>query len=159
MAKNITLYSTALSDEIIETNLKVPKRFKTLNNSNYEEKYKLGCATIHEKNMLTNDEFITYKVKTAKLDDILINHKIGFIKIDVEGHEKNVLGGAKNLIAKNKPNLLVEIEERHSNEKVENTINYINGLGYKSYYLEKLSLISTNKVKDFKIKNNYIFIA
>jgi len=159
LAKNITLYSTALSDETIETDLKVPKRYKTLNDSNYEEKYKLGCATIHKKNMLANDKFITYKVKTAKLDDILINHKIGFIKIDVEGHEKNVLEGAKNLIAKNKPNLLVEIEERHSNEKVENTINYINSLGYKSYYLEKSNLISTNKIKNFGIKNNYIFIA
>jgi len=159
LSKNITLYNNALSNEIIETDLKIPKRSKTLSKNNYEERYKLGCGTIHKKNLLLNEEFITFRVKTERLDNIIIDNNIGFIKIDVEGHEKNVLEGAKALIAKNKPNLLVEIEERHSNEKVENTINYINALGYKSYYLEKLNLISTSKIRDFKIKNNYFFIA
>ena len=159
LSKNITLYNNALSNEIIETDLKIPKRSKTLSKNNYEERYKLGCATIHKKNLLINEEFITFRVKTERLDNIMIDNNIGFIKIDVEGHEKNVLEGAKALIAKNKPNLLVEIEERHSNEKVENTINYINALGYKSYYLDKLNLISTSKIRDFKIKNNYFFIA
>ena len=156
--KNITLYNTALSDELIETDLKIPKRFENLNKDDYEERYKLGCATIHTKNLLVNNEFITCKVKTAKLDDILTNNKIGLIKIDVEGHEKNVLKGGINLIKKCKPNLLIEIEERHSKEKVENTINFINNFGYKSYYCDKLNLISTTKLTDYKLRNNYIFI-
>ena len=59
LAKNITLYKTALSDEAIETDLKIPKRYKTLNKDNYEEMYKLGASTIHKKNLLTNNEFIT----------------------------------------------------------------------------------------------------
>ena len=155
----MTLYSTALSDEESETDLRIPKRFNTINKDNYEERYKLGTATIHKNNSLASNEFITRKVKTAKLDNLLTNNKIGFIKIDVEGHEKNVLIGAKNLIRKNKPNLLVEIEERYSNEKVEDTINFINNLGYKSYFCEKLSLTSTIKLKDFKLKNNYIFLS
>ena len=159
IVKNMTLYSTALSDEESEVDLKIPKRFNTINKDNYEERYKLGTATIHKNNSLASNEFITRKVKTAKLDNLLTNNKIGFIKIDVEGHEKNVLIGAKNLIRKNKPNLLVEIEERYSNEKVEDTINFINNLGYKSYFCEKLSLTSTIKLKDFKLKNNYIFLS
>ena len=108
--------------------------------------------------MLSNEEFITYKVKTAKLDDILIDHKIGFIKIDVEGHEKNVLNGSKNLIKKYKPNLLIEIEERHSKEKVEDTISFINNLGYKSYFCSKSDLLDTSRLTNFKSKNNYIFL-
>ena len=108
--------------------------------------------------MLVNNEFITCKVKTAKLDDILTNNKIGLIKIDVEGHEKNVLKGGINLIKKCKPNLLIEIEERHSKERVDNTINFINNFGYKSYYCDKLNLISTTKLTDYKLRNNYIFI-
>ena len=33
-----------------------------------------------------------------KLDDIKINNKIGFIKIDVEGHELEVIKGASRTI-------------------------------------------------------------
>lgn len=158
LAKNVTLYSAALSSEIIETDLKIPKRFETLNKGNYEEKYKLGCATIHKENMLADSEFITCKVKTAKLDDVLLDNNIGFIKIDVEGHEKNVIKGGINLIKKCKPNLLIEIEERYSKIKVENTINFINKLGYKSYFFNDGDLKSTEILKDFNSINNYIFI-
>ena len=159
IVKNITLYNTALSDVKTVTDLKISKRFNTIIKKNYEERYKLGTATIHKNNLLTNKEFITCKVKTERLDDLLSSKNIGFIKIDVEGHEKNVLMGSENLIKKNKPILLVEIEERHSKEKVEDTINFINNLGYKSYFLDKLNLISTTKLKDFKLSNNYIFLS
>jgi FkbM family methyltransferase len=155
--KNITLYNAALSNENKETELKIPLRNNTINN-NYEEKYKLGCATIHKKNFSEKEKYITHKVKTLKLDDIYFNNKIDFIKIDVEGHEKSVIDGGIKLIKKYKPNLLVEIEERHSKEKVEDTISFINSLGYKSYILSKNNLISTNKLKNKILKNNYIFI-
>ena len=158
LVKNVTLYNTALSNEIKEIELKIPKRFETLNKENYEERYKLGCATIHKENFLQGEKFIIHKVKSGKLDDILINNSIGFIKIDVEGHEKNVLEGAKNLIKKNKPNLLVEIEERHSQLKVEDTINFINNLGYKSYFFDGTDIKSTQILKSLNSKRNYIFI-
>ena len=156
--KNMTLYGFAASDKEIIVDLKIPRRFKTINNKNYEEMFKLGCATIHEKNEVSNNNFEIYKIKSIKIDNLLRNKDIGFIKIDVEGHEKNVLLGSRDLIKKKKPNMLIEIEERHSKEKVENTINFINQLGYKSYFLNKLDLISTNKLNNFKMKNNYIFL-
>ena len=49
---NLTLYNYALSDKTTSTLLKIPRRFKNSNKSNYEEFYKLGCATIHQKNNL-----------------------------------------------------------------------------------------------------------
>ena len=155
----MTLYKIALSDRSIDTDLKVPKRIKKINIDINEEKYKLGCATIHKKNYLGEDEFEIYKTKTERLDNLLLKKKIGFIKIDVEGHEKNVILGSKEVIKKNKPNLLVEIEERHSKEKVEETINFINGLGYKSYYVEKEILKSTKKLVNYSYKNNFIFLS
>ena len=158
LAENITLYENALSDVDATVDLKVPKRFNTLNKKNYEEMYKLGAATIHEKNLLNNESFITFKIRTKKLDNILKNNNIGFIKIDVEGHEENVLNGAKEIIKKNKPVLLVEIEEKHTKKNVEESINFINSLGYKSYYLSGLNLESTNKLNSYKDKNNYFFI-
>tara|TARA_B100000686_G_C16687111_1_gene915467 strand:+ start:571 stop:1332 length:762 start_codon:yes stop_codon:yes gene_type:complete len=158
IVKNVTLYNTALSDKKNEVDLKIPKRFNTINKNDYEQKYKLGCATIHEKNMLEDKEYITKKVKTDTLDELLKDKKIGFIKIDVEGHEKNVLMGSKNLISQCKPNMLVEIEERHTNEKVANIINFINSFGYKSYYCNESDLVSTDKLSNYNIKHNYIFI-
>ena len=153
----MTLYNFALSNKNGEANLRIPKRFKTANKSNYEELYKLGCATIHEKNTF-KDEIKICKVKTIKLDDIIKNRKIGFIKIDVEGHEKNVIKGASKIIKKNKPNMLVEIEERYTKEKLKKTINFINNLGYKSYFFHRNKLVSTTKLKNAKSKNNYIFL-
>ncbi|MGP4028384.1 FkbM family methyltransferase [Actinomadura sp. 3N407] len=38
---------------------------------------------------------------------------VRFIKLDVEGHELNALLGAAETIARDRPNLLVEVEERH----------------------------------------------
>jgi len=158
LVKNITLYNFALSDSEIETNLKIPTRFNTINKRNYEEKFKLGCATIHNDNILLNEKYLSYKVKTIKLENILKNVKIGFMKIDVEGHEINVLNGSINLIRDNKPNLLIEIEERHSKIKVEKTINLINNLGYRSYFTDGLNLMSTKKLRNYSLHNNYIFI-
>jgi len=158
IVSNMTLYDLALSNEIAIVDLKIPKRFDTINKNDYEQMYKLGCGTIHTQNILKKESYITQKVKTAKLDSILLKKNIGFIKIDVEGHEKNVIKGAANIIKNSQPNLLVEIEERHSNEKVEDTINFINSLGYKSYFCEKNDLIKTSKLTDYKLKNNYIFL-
>ena len=155
---NITLYNYAASDKDSETQLKIAKRFNTINSKNFEEKYKLGSATMHIFNNLNDEDYENYTIQTKKLDDLLKNKKIGFIKIDVEGHEKNVLNGASELLKKNKPTLLVEIEEKHSKENVINTINYINEFGYRSYYCSNKELLSTENLNDYNKKNNYIFI-
>ena len=153
--KNLKLYNMALSDENGEAVLKLPLRAQSLFRDNIEELFQLGAATIHPHNKI--EEFKKIKVNKKKLDDIIQN-KVSFIKIDVEGHEKSVISGAKNLISKFKPTLLVEIEKRHSGTNVEDTINYINNFGYNSYFLKDNDLIATDKSINFKIYNNYIFV-
>ena len=54
--------------------------------------------------------------------------------------------------------MLVEIEERHSRESVEKTIDFINKLGYKSYFLSGKNLESTEKLRNYEDKNNYFFL-
>lgn len=54
------------------------------------------------------------KVKTVRLDDILMDEQICVIKIDVEGHELSVLEGAVNIIQKNKPKLILEANDTQS---------------------------------------------
>jgi FkbM family methyltransferase len=48
------------------------------------------------------------RVRTLALDS-LADRAIGFIKIDVEGYELEVLRGARNLISRHRPNLFVEV--------------------------------------------------
>ena len=84
-------------------------------------------------------------------------NSISFIKIDAEGHEIEIIKGAIKTINKNKPILLVEIEKRHSKKKVIDSINFINSLGYKSYYFNEKELINTAILTNFDTYNNFIF--
>lgn len=51
-------------------------------------------------------------VATVRLDEEPLE-PVGLIKIDVEGHEAAVLAGALGLITRDRPRLMIEIEERH----------------------------------------------
>ena len=94
-----------------------------------------------------------------KLDDVITDRKIGFIKIDVEGHEKEVLIGAERIIKNNKPVMLIEIEEKHSKKPIYDTINYIIKLGYKCYFLKNNELKKIEELKSNDDENNFIFLA
>jgi len=154
--KNIQLYNYALSDTNGDTKLKLPIRTESIFKNNIEELYQLGAASIHSKNKFTN--FKEVIVKKKKLDDFKIINKIGFIKIDVEGHEIEVINGAKETITNNKPVLLVEIEERHTQASVIESINYINKLGYNCFYINNKKLVPIDKLENTKLENNYYFI-
>ncbi len=154
--KNIKLYNLALSDKSGETELRLPLRSKSLFKENIEELFKLGAASMHPNNDIHKCKKVP--IKLDKLDNISINNEVGFIKIDVEGHEKNVIMGAKSLINKNKPVLLVEIEERHTKIPINETIKFIKGLDYDCYCLFGNNLIDISKVDQEKIENNFIFL-
>lgn len=63
------------------------------------------------------------RLKISTLDDLFINHKIGLIKIDVEGMELKVIKGAKNLIIKNKPIIYVEATTNYKFNLIEKYLN------------------------------------
>ncbi len=152
---NLKLYNYALLDKNIIKNLRIPIRNLKANKLNYEEFYEMGKATIHEENKFENYE--NFKVECKILDDFKFNNSISFIKIDVEGHEISVLNGAKIIIKKFKPNLLIEIEERHSKRNVKDTINFVCSFGYNSYVFKENKLINTNLVINLNDHNNFIF--
>ena len=149
------MYNFGLSDRNSKTTLRIPIRNKFSNRNNYEEFFELGRATIHNNNEF--NEFRIFEVNVKKLDDLKLENPISFIKIDVEGHEIEVMQGAIKIIKKNKPILLVEIEERYSKKKVIDTINYINSLGYKSFYCDEEKLINIGALANLDAYNNYIF--
>lgn len=63
--------------------------------------------------------------QVARLDDF--NLTPGFIKIDVQGFEYEVLEGGKETLKKYKPSLLIETPS-------EQVMSLLDGLGYKPYY-------------------------
>ena len=155
--KNVKLYNIALSDKNGETEIKLPYRTKSIFRNNFEELFQLGAATMHPDNKIEN--YKKLPIRTKRLDDIEITNEIGFIKIDVEGHEKNVLKGGEKLIKKNKPPLLVEIEKRHNGQEVTKTIKFIEDYGYDAYYLEKNELKKISSLSNFEKENNYFFLS
>jgi FkbM family methyltransferase len=52
-------------------------------------------------------------IQVVRGDDILSSEPVSFIKIDTEGYELKVLAGLKGVIAKQRPTLFVEVENRH----------------------------------------------
>ena len=154
--KNINFYNFALSNKNEKVELKIPIRNSNSSKDNYEEYYKLGTATIHEDNAIQNYE--KFFIDAKKLDDCDFKNKISLIKIDVEGHEIPVIEGGMKTILNNKPALIVEIDEKHSKQKVSFTINYINSIGYKSHYFLNDTLKTTDELDDFSKYSNYIFL-
>lgn len=101
--KNLKIFNFALSNCSKIQDLIVP----------YFRHFELdGFATL-EKNIFLNKKFKKFKkikIKTRKLDSFNFK-RISFIKIDVEGHEINLLEGAKKTFKLNKPNCLIEIKK------------------------------------------------
>lgn len=60
--------------------------------------------------------FVQISVPIRRLDDILPEHGIDALKIDVEGAELGVLRGAVNTIARNRPTIMFESGPRGSEE-------------------------------------------
>ena len=59
---------------------------------------------------------------------------VGFIKIDVEGTEIDVLEGAKEIIATNRPNIMIEIYEPYTKKPLGGIFKLLMKDGYKCAY-------------------------
>ena len=76
----------------------------------------------------------TVDVSVKRLDDFDLSN-IGFIKIDAEGEETNVLEGAQQTLSANRPILLIEIEQRHRQGDIYDVFSDIEALGYHGEYI------------------------
>ena len=76
------------------------------------------------------------EVDTIKLDGFGIDN-IGFMKIDVEGNELDVLNGAVGLIEEYLPTCMVEIYDKFNKYPVETTFDFFFSRNYKCFYNER----------------------
>ena len=94
-----------------------------------------GLSTLNAAGLASYPERLRIEVTVAPLDDIC-SGEIGFIKIDVEGHEQAVLDGARKTMARCHPRLLVEIEARG----VDDVARTLARLDYRGYFVREQRL-------------------
>lgn len=124
--RNVEVINVALSSVAKPTTLRIPinGRGHTIDD----------LATVDEKIDFGGGEFIAAEILSKPLD--AYNYaNCAFIKIDVEGHEEEVLEGAKNLIERSRPVLMIELEERHNPGAVDRVTRRLSQLGYGGYFL------------------------
>ncbi|MCY4305115.1 MAG: FkbM family methyltransferase [Aestuariivita sp.] len=94
----------------------------------------VGQASLEADSSLFHDGIgkQTANFKLVKLDEYLPSKhhaKVGFMKIDVEGHEKRALKGAEKIICASKPIIAFE-----ANDPENAPYKYLTGLGYQHFY-------------------------
>jgi len=122
---NIAIHNVALSNRSEEAFLFIPfMRDKPELN--------VGLASINDP----GGQRVRLPVLLRRLDDYEFID-VDFIKIDVEGHELEVIEGALETIRREKPVLLVEIEQRHLiGRTIAQVFDYILALGYQGSFLQ-----------------------
>lgn len=141
------------SFEPIHETFNILKKNIEINNiGNIVELYNLGLSdkntmgdilkySMHNIGATKITHNINGNLKLNKLDNINIDEdRIDFIKIDVEGHEINLLRGAENTLSKYKPSIFIEVFD----ENKSNIFSILENLGYKY-------------IKEFDY-SNYLFI-
>lgn len=95
-----------------------------------------GRSTIEAANPVERAGAVeVLNVPMRRLDDYAdVMEPVGCIKIDVEGHEEAVLRGAANILRRDHPSLIIEIEERHKPGSLTAVQRYLGELGYRGFF-------------------------
>ena len=128
----IKSFCIALSDQNGTAAFKIP----IIKGKNYDSRGTLQIGYREED----EEKHVLHQVKMLTLDDWQKSEnltKINFIKIDVEGNEMKTLEGAKQVIAKFRPTLMVEMEQRHHSEPIWDLIAQIESWEYAAYFLNR----------------------
>lgn len=100
----VKLYNFALSNRNEKRILITPKK----NEFEYH-----GLSRIKDKdNFINSKNYVKRNIVCKKLDNFKFKNVV-FIKIDVEGHELDMLEGSRKFFIQNKPNCLIEIEKKN----------------------------------------------
>jgi FkbM family methyltransferase len=157
---NINIYNVGLSESKGSLNLHIPIKSKR-------------CLYYLASFRQPAGEHKRITVPVHRLDDYKFTD-VSFIKIDVEGYESQVIRGGQETILREKPVLLVEIEQRHlGNKPIEMVFKEIIALHYEGsfFYKGKLHPLSefsyeihqkpfldstSKKIFSNKISRNYV---
>lgn len=122
---NVHINECALSDFDGEVTLRIPL---------IDEDGAAPLSTVEPENLLDDVDVRQVQVPCRRLDSLDLE-PVGFMKIDVEGHESAVLRGAAEILRRDMPNLLIEIEDRHRAGAIADVTGHLAELGYDTYFL------------------------
>jgi FkbM family methyltransferase len=111
-----------------------------------------GCATLSTDAASAYETHRDMEVRADLLDNVY-GGAVGFIKIDVEGHEQAVLDGAVRTIGRCLPRILVEIEEHLSPGGLGRAKAFFSRLGYRGYYVGASRLQSIDQFSLVEMQN------
>ena len=160
MDNKMKLYALGLSNKISNSILFTPKK-----KIKHTSRSTLELSNLSDFKTIKNIKYIKKKIKISKLDKINIKNDIGFIKIDIEGHEYMALLGMIKKINKNNPIIMLEANKNYF-EKIKKLFkkNYIameyNPLTDKFFKLKKMNYDARtyNNLKNFFLIPKKLFI-
>jgi len=126
-APNVRVHEMALSDQIGDAELFIPQD---------NDQLVYGLASLEPRHAQSSRGIVSAKVPTARLDGV-VEEDVTFVKIDVEGHELNVLEGAVGLIEQSQPVFLVEAEDRHRKQATQLLFEFFEQRSYRGYFLKE----------------------
>ena len=148
LSRKVTLHHYALSCDEGEATLYIPSSSRGVEYS--------GWASLDRKTLpATATAIRTKTVKSKSLDSFAFGN-VAFIKIDVEGHELQVLEGAVETIARFRPNIMVEVKPLSRLA----VWNFFLARQYQCFLLTNDGLKRVRTVGDFtaSAKENFVWI-
>jgi len=121
---NISIQNLAVSDKSGFLKLGVPEAF----NQNR------GISSIVTDNDEIANKSSVLTVQASTLDEFLVDKNVGVLKIDVEGHEIQVLKGAENLL---KTGRIRDCVFEEHNSYPTTVTNYFESMGYQVFRIAK----------------------
>jgi FkbM family methyltransferase len=126
-ASNVNVHELALSDQIGEAELFIPQ---------HDDELVHGLASLEPRQASPDQRLVSTKVPMARLDTI-VHEDVAFVKIDVEGHELNVLNGAERLLENSQPVFLVEAEDRHRAQATRQLFAFFEQKAYRGFFIKE----------------------
>jgi len=133
-ARNVSVHEMALSDHDGDAELFIPQG---------DDGPVYGLASL-EARAGSPVRLMSAHVPVARLDAV-IHQDVAFVKIDVEGHELNVLNGAVELLERCQPVFLVEAEDRHRAAATRSVFEFFRSKSYRGFFLKDDDVVDVER--------------
>jgi FkbM family methyltransferase len=141
-ARNVSVHEIALSDHDGDAELYIPQG---------DDGLVYGLASL-EARPDPSARLVSAHVPIARLDAV-IDQDVAFVKIDVEGHELNVLNGAVELLERCQPVFLVEAEDRHRAEATRLVFEFFRSRSYRGFFLKDNDVIAVEQFDSRRLQD------
>jgi FkbM family methyltransferase len=117
-----------------------------------------GSMSRLDRGLSLTEEWPEIFVRLMRMDELRAA-RVGFVKIDVEGHEVEVLRGAQNILQVDKPHIIVEAEERYDAGAVSRVEGFLRGFGYDGYFVRREQILPIGEFNVERDQNSKLLVG